>query len=126
MNLPDYNFISAPLWLVTILHVVTLTVHFVVEGYTAELTLDGETGAELLGKAGAVVKALQAVGATPAQRNSNGRSDALPQEKVCRIHQVKMRLRSGRGGDNWYSHRAFRADGTEFWCRGEEGNGGRQ
>jgi len=29
MNLPDYNFLSAPLWLVTLLHVVTLTLHFV-------------------------------------------------------------------------------------------------
>jgi hypothetical protein len=29
MNLPDYNFLSAPLWLVTVLHLVTLTLHFV-------------------------------------------------------------------------------------------------
>jgi len=29
MNLPDYNFLSAPLWIVTVLHLVTLTVHFV-------------------------------------------------------------------------------------------------
>ena len=29
MNLPDYNFLSAPLWLVTTLHVVTLSLHFV-------------------------------------------------------------------------------------------------
>jgi hypothetical protein len=29
MNLPDYNFLPAPLWLVTILHIVTLTLHFV-------------------------------------------------------------------------------------------------
>ncbi len=28
MNLPDYSFLSAPLWLVTILHIVTLTLHF--------------------------------------------------------------------------------------------------
>jgi hypothetical protein len=28
MNLPDYNFLSAPLWLITVLHVVTLTLHF--------------------------------------------------------------------------------------------------
>ena len=28
MNLPDYNFLSAPLWLVTTLHIVTLTLHF--------------------------------------------------------------------------------------------------
>ena len=28
MSLPDYNFLAAPLWLVTILHVVTLTLHF--------------------------------------------------------------------------------------------------
>jgi hypothetical protein len=29
MNLPGYNFLSAPLWLITILHVVTLSLHFV-------------------------------------------------------------------------------------------------
>ncbi|HUV30889.1 MAG TPA: hypothetical protein VMY05_07380 [Acidobacteriota bacterium] len=28
MNLPDYDFISAPLWVVTSLHVLTLTLHF--------------------------------------------------------------------------------------------------
>lgn len=29
MNLPDYEFLSAPLWLITVLHLVTLTLHFV-------------------------------------------------------------------------------------------------
>jgi hypothetical protein len=29
MNLPDYNFLSAPLWLITTLHIVTLSLHFV-------------------------------------------------------------------------------------------------
>jgi len=29
MNLPDYNFLPAPLWLITALHIVTLTLHFV-------------------------------------------------------------------------------------------------
>ncbi|KAA3633780.1 MAG: hypothetical protein DWP97_08370 [Calditrichaeota bacterium] len=29
MNLPDYNFISAPLWLVTVLHIVTLSLHLI-------------------------------------------------------------------------------------------------
>lgn len=28
MNLPSYNFLPAPLWLITVLHVVTLTLHF--------------------------------------------------------------------------------------------------
>lgn len=28
MNLPDYHFLPAPLWLVTALHLVTLTLHF--------------------------------------------------------------------------------------------------
>jgi len=28
VNLPEYNFLSAPLWLITILHVLTLTLHF--------------------------------------------------------------------------------------------------
>jgi len=27
MNLPDYNFLSAPLWLITVLHILTLTLH---------------------------------------------------------------------------------------------------
>ncbi len=29
MNLPGYNFLSAPLWLITTLHIVTLSLHFV-------------------------------------------------------------------------------------------------
>jgi hypothetical protein len=29
MQLPDYNFLSAPLWLITVLHILTLTLHFV-------------------------------------------------------------------------------------------------
>ena len=29
MNLPSYDFISAPLWLITVLHILTLTLHFV-------------------------------------------------------------------------------------------------
>ncbi len=28
MNLPDYHFLAAPLWLVTVLHLLTLTLHF--------------------------------------------------------------------------------------------------
>ena len=28
MNLPDYHFLPAPLWLITILHILTLTLHF--------------------------------------------------------------------------------------------------
>ena len=29
MNAPGYNFIPAPLWLISTLHIVTLTLHFV-------------------------------------------------------------------------------------------------
>ncbi len=29
MNLPDYHFLPAPLWLITVLHILTLTLHFV-------------------------------------------------------------------------------------------------
>jgi hypothetical protein len=29
MNLPDYHFLSAPLWLVTLLHLLTLSLHFI-------------------------------------------------------------------------------------------------
>ena len=28
MNLPSYNFLPAPLWLITVLHILTLTLHF--------------------------------------------------------------------------------------------------
>ncbi len=43
MNLPSYEFLSAPLWLITLLHVVTLTLHFVAMG-----ALFGGLGALLL------------------------------------------------------------------------------
>ncbi|MBI5267283.1 MAG: hypothetical protein HY851_08635 [candidate division Zixibacteria bacterium] len=29
MQLPDYNFLPAPLWLITVLHLITLTLHFI-------------------------------------------------------------------------------------------------
>jgi len=48
MNLPSYEFLSAPLWLITLLHVVTLTLHFVAMGMlfggTAALVLNRRLG----------------------------------------------------------------------------------
>ena len=29
MNLPDYQFLSTPLWMIIVLHIVTLTIHFI-------------------------------------------------------------------------------------------------
>jgi len=45
VNLPSYEFLSAPLWLITLLHVVTLTLHFVAMGM-----LFGGTAALVLGR----------------------------------------------------------------------------
>ena len=54
-------------------------------------------------------------GLTPST-NGNG---ATPDTKVCPIHSVAMRRRTGKGGDVWYSHKAIGPDGSEFWCRGK-------
>ena len=112
----------------------TLTVHFRLDGYMAALALEGESGKELLDKAGAVIEALRKIGAeptpSPALASGNGgRPEALPETKVCPIHHVTMKRRVGKGGDVWYSHKAVDPEtGAEYWCRGEErrnGGGGR-
>ena len=52
--------------------------------------------------------------------NANGRaSGAMPESKICPVHHVAMRLRHGKGGDSWYSHKAINPDtNQEYWCRG--------
>ena len=102
----------------------TLTFDFELSGYTAALTLNGETGSDLLAKAPAVIGTLQAMGASPTAQvvASNGNSNGAESEsKVCPLHHVAMKRRTGNGGDVWYSHKAVDpADGVEYWCRGKE------
>ena len=102
----------------------TLTFDFTLEGYTAALTLSGETGSDLLAKAPAVIGTLKAMNATPTGPQvvaSNGNGTAESDAKICPLHHVAMKRRTGNGGDVWYSHKAVDpADGVEYWCRGKE------
>jgi hypothetical protein len=100
----------------------TLTFDFELSGYKAALTLDGESGAELLGKAPAVIKALEDLGASPTAQvvASKGNGAAEPETKICPLHHTPMKRRTGKGGDVWYSHKAVDPDtGAEYWCRGK-------
>jgi hypothetical protein len=96
----------------------TLTFDFELSGYKAALTLAGENGSDLLGKAPAVVEALGKLGASPTAQAVTQAQATSPTEKICPIHGAKMRRRE-KNGEVWWSHRAYREDGTEFWCRGE-------
>lgn len=106
-----------------------LSIDFTMEGYTVALALDGESGAELLGKVPVVIEKLQEMGAAPTAAlvagNGNGTA-AQPESKVCPLHHTPMRRRTGKGGDVWYSHKAVDPDsGAEYWCRGQERGNGR-
>lgn len=39
----------------------------------------------------------------------------------CPIHQCSMQRRE-KNGESWYSHKATREDGKEYWCRGKANN----
>ena len=55
--------------------------------------------------------------ASPSPANNGHAEDSSA--KICPIHGAKMTRRE-KAGDTWYSHKAYRPDGTEYWCRGEE------
>lgn len=91
------------------------------EGFTAQLTLRGASGADVLTKAAAALKYLVAHGAQPdTWRAAAPPAAAAPapdpsDPSWCPIHNVAMK-RHERNGQVWYSHR----DG-EAWCRGGKG-----
>ena len=99
----------------------TLTIDFTLSGYNTSLTLDGETGAEVLTLAPTVIETLAKLGATPTATTpaSNG-NGTQAESKVCPLHHTPMKRRTGNGGDVWYSHKAVNPDtGDEYWCRGK-------
>ena len=103
----------------------TLTFDFELSGYTAALTLSGESGTDLLSKAGTVIERLQTMGAAPTISGpvtaaGSGQAETQPETKVCSLHHVAMKRRTGNGGDVWYSHKAVDPEsGEEYWCRGK-------
>lgn len=82
------------------------------EGFICQITLRGETGKDLLEKAGIALAFLLEHGFQPDQKpNNNGNGPG----KQCPIHHVEMR-RFEKDGRTWYSHKAD--DGA--WCRGRK------
>ena len=106
------------------------------DGYDCMLTLRSDSTADLMPRA---LKALEwladngfrptrpfgrpaadAPAAAPAAGSSNGSStSANGDTAVCPLHDAVMTRRTGRNGDSWYSHKAIRPDGTEYWCKGK-------
>ena len=82
------------------------------EGFACQLTLRGETGRDLLEKAGIALAYLLEHGYRPDQKpNHNGNGES----RQCPIHKCEMR-RFEKEGRSWYSHKT--EDGS--WCRGRK------
>lgn len=100
-----------------------LTIHFTLSGYQTELTVYGNSGAELLKKARPAIAGLEKMGAEPTApiaAGNGGNGDAQPETMICPLHHTQMKLRTGQGG-SWYSHKAVNPDtGQEYWCKGKE------
>lgn len=82
------------------------------EGFVCRITLRGETGKDLLEKAGTAIAFLMDQGFKPEKSfASNGKGEA----QQCSIHQCEMK-RYEKDGRTWYSHKL--QDGS--WCRGRK------
>jgi len=91
-------------------------------GFSCQLTLRGDSGADLLPRTVAALAWLTEHGCTPnGARPLEGYQGANPQpvphpasdKAWCDIHNCEMKRRE-KDGQTWYSHRL--RDGT--WCRG--------
>jgi hypothetical protein len=72
-----------------------MTVSFNLEGYAVALQIDGENGAELLGKVNAVVKKLGEMGATPTKTATMPTNGNAP---MCPTHNKPMLKSKHNGG----------------------------
>lgn len=101
------------------------------KGFVVELTLEAESGKDLLAALGAAQDHLLGAGATPVDpfaaptaavvaanlAGQNGAGDGQGAD-WCTIHACSMSQHTGEGGQTWYSHKT--ADG---WCRGKAKKG---
>jgi hypothetical protein len=82
------------------------------DGFVCRITLRGETGKDLLEKAGVAISFLLEHGfkpEKPASKNGSASGDT----KLCPIHQVDMK-HFEKNGKSWFSHKLD--DGS--WCSG--------
>jgi len=87
------------------------------EGFTCQITIRGESGKDLLEKAGIALSYLLEHGYTPerSHQRHHGRNNNKSQRdgRICPIHQCQMK-RFEKDGNAWFSHKTD--DGN--WCRG--------
>lgn len=95
-------------------------VRYIMNGYDCQLTLRGESGADLLSRTAKALDWLQTSGAQPtaAKPSTNGSSKPaeVPQDDpgYCKIHHCEMK-RHEKDGRSWYSHRLESGD----YCKGK-------
>jgi hypothetical protein len=85
------------------------------EGFTCQITIRGESGKDLLDKAGIALSFLLENGYKPEDNKRQHRSGNVQDVKLCPIHQCNMK-KFEKDGRSWYSHKAD--DGK--WCKGKE------
>lgn len=96
-------------------------VRYIDQGFDCQLTLRDTTGASLLVKAQAAIKALLAAGCVPTKpANGNGKppeppkmADGTIDPTWCAVHGVAMK-RHEKDNQVWYSHKI-----GDNYCRGK-------
>jgi len=100
------------------------------QGFDIMLTLRDSDTANLMARVEGALDWLVKQKFTPTpQRYGGGNANASgqqaggnggePETKVCPLHHVAMKRRTGKGGDTWYSHKAVNPDtNEEYWCKG--------
>ena len=87
------------------------------DGFTCQITIRGESGKDLLEKAGIALSYLIQQGYKPEENSRQPRHNHNQNQsgEWCPIHECELK-RFEKDGKVWFSHKA--ADGT--WCRGKQ------
>jgi hypothetical protein len=107
---PDASFTEAPAsW---------NTRYVTPQGFVCQITIRGESGRDLLEKAGTALSFLLEQGYKPEETHRNPRnnsSSTAHSDKWCMLHDCELN-RFEKDGRAWFSHKA--PDGS--WCRGKQ------
>ncbi|MBV6452075.1 MAG: hypothetical protein MHPDNHAH_02826 [Anaerolineales bacterium] len=87
------------------------------EGFACQITIRGESGRDLLEKAGVALSFLLEHGYKPEDTHRPIRNNATASKsgKWCELHECELK-RFEKDGKIWFSHKA--SDGS--WCRGKQ------
>lgn len=105
-------------------------VKYQTDGFEQNLIVRGSEAAEVLDRSLNALSWIRERGATPWNgygRNGSGAAASPPAgdpaTTICPVHSVPMESFSNERG-SWMSHKAVRASGEEYWCKGKPAGDG--